>query len=393
MPVEKVFSFQSQCTLLRVPGFGIRVINLQLETRISKHFIKLKYLNMKISKSLFGKNAEGNEVDLFTLVNDNQMAVKITNHGGIVIAIETPDKNGNIANIVCGFDKLETYLSDAYLGNYPYFGCICGRVCNRIGEGKFTLEGKNYSLAVNNGPNHLHGGLIGFDRRLWSAEMIEESEKVGVKLSYLSPDMEEGYPGNLKVTCTYTLNNNNELSLEYGAETDQPTIVNLTNHTYFNLTGGKDQILDHELQLTAKSFTVSADMIPTGKIVSVEHTPFNFLHNKKIGKDMELLETGYDLNYVLDNPEGKLTYAGCLSEQTSGRTVEVYTTQPGIQLYTGYWIPDLMINGKRKFGSYSGVALETQHYPDSVNKPEFPPVTLAPGQKFYEKTVYKFGTK
>lgn len=348
---------------------------------------------MKITKSLFGTTKEGTEIDLFTLVNDNQVTVKITNLGGIITSIETPDKNGAITNIACGFEKLETYLSDGYLGSYPYFGCICGRVCNRIGEGKYTLEGKNYSLAVNNGPNHLHGGLIGFDRKVFAAEIVEGSDNVGVKLSYLSPDMEEGYPGNLQVSCTYTLNNNNELTLEYGAETDQTTIVNLTNHTYFNLTGGKEQILDHELQLTAKSFTESADMIPTGNIVPVEHTPFNFLHKKKLGKDIETLETGYDLNFVLDNPDGKLVYAGCLSESNSGRSVDVYTTQPGIQLYTGYWIPDLIIKGKRQFGSYSGVALETQHYPDSVNKPEFPSVVLAPGQKFSEKTIYKFGTK
>lgn len=347
---------------------------------------------MKITKSIFGKTNEGIEVELFTLSNDNQVTVKITNYGAIITSIETPDKNGAITNIACGFEKLETYLSAEYLGSYPYFGCICGRVCNRIANGKFTLEGKNYSLAVNNGPNHLHGGLIGYDRRLWNAEVVEENDKVGVKLSYLSPDMEEGYPGNAVITCTYTLNNKNELAIEYTAKTDQTTIVNLTNHTYFNLTGGKDQILDHELQLTANSYTESVDAIPTGAIVSVEHTPNNFLTKKKLGKNIDELETGYDLNFVLDNPEGKLVYAGCLSEQTSGRMVEVHTTQPGIQLYTGYWIPELTIDGKKKFGSYTGVALETQHYPDSINKPHFPPVTLAPGQNFYQKTVYKFGT-
>ncbi len=348
---------------------------------------------MKITKSLFGKTKEGNEVSLFTLENDNKVTVKITNYGAIITSIETPDKSGKIDNIACGFDKLETYLSDEYLGSYPYFGCICGRVCNRIGQGKFTMEGTDYQLAINNGPNHLHGGLVGFDRKLFTAEIIDGSENVGVKLSYVSQDMEEGYPGKLTVSCTITLNNSNELLLEYGAQTDKTTIVNLTNHTYFNLTSGKEQILDHELQLTAKSFTDSVDMIPTGEVVSVEHTPFNFLNKKKLGKDIETLETGYDLNFVLDNPNGKMVYAGCLSEQTTGRSVEVFTTQPGIQLYTGYWIPDLTIGGKRKFGSYSGVALETQHYPDSVNKPQFPSVILEPGQSFCEKTIYKFGVK
>ncbi len=345
---------------------------------------------MKITQSNFGKTNDGQQVDLFTLTNDNQVTVKITSYGSIITSIETPDSKGEIVNIACGFDQLENYLSAEYLGSYPYFGCICGRVCNRIAEGKFTLEGKNYSLAVNNGPNHLHGGLVGFDRKVFAAEIVEDAVKVGVKLSYLSADMEEGYPGNLKVTCTLTLNNANELALEYSAETDQTTIVNLTNHTYFNLVG-KGQILNHDLELTAKTFTQSEGMIPTGKIVSVEGTPFNFLTKKKLGKDIAGLADGYDLNFVLDNAEGKLVYAGCLSEETSGRKVEVYTTQPGIQLYTGYWIPELTVDGQKKFGSYSGVALETQHYPDSVNKPEFPSVVLKPGEKLTEKTIYKFG--
>ena len=347
---------------------------------------------MKITQSNFGKTSDGQQVELFTLSNDNQVTVKITNYGAIITSIETPDKNGTIANIALGFEKFENYTSPEYLGSYAYFGCICDRVCNRIAEGKFTLDGKKYSLAVNNGPNHLHGGLTGFDKRIWNAELIEESDRIGVKLSYFSPDMEEGYPGNLKVTCTITLNNANELALEYGAETDQTTIVNLTNHTYFNL-AGQGQILNHNLELTSTSFTESEGMIPTGKIVSVEGTPFNFLTNKKLGKDIAGLADGYDLNFVLDNSEGKMVYAGCLSEETSGRKVEVYTTQPGIQLYTGYWIPELVIDGQKKFGSYSGVALETQHYPDSINKPEFPSVILSPEQSFQEKTVYSFSTK
>lgn len=346
---------------------------------------------MKITKTNFGKTSEGKEIDLFTLTNDNQITVKITNYGGIVTSIEAPDKSGKSGNIACGFDQLGDYLSSQYLGSYPYFGCICGRVCNRIGAGKFTLEGKNYSLAVNNGANHLHGGLVGFDRRVWAADVFEATGKVGLKLTYFSPDMEEGYPGNLTVSCEYSLNNNNELSLVYLAETDQTTIVNLTNHTYFNLTEGKEQILNHDLELAAKMFTDSVDMIPTGEIVPVDGTAFNFLKKKKLGKDIAELENGYDLNFVLDHAAGEPAYAGCLSEETSGRKVEVFTTQPGIQLYTGYWIPELTIDGAKKFGRYTGVALETQHYPDSVNKPHFPTVVLKPGEKFAEKTVYKFG--
>lgn len=347
---------------------------------------------MKITKSHFGKTPQGIDVDLFTLSNDHNVTVKITNYGAIVTSIVTPDKYDNLENIVCGFDRLENYLSPDYLSNYPYFGCVCGRVCNRIDQGKFTLEGQSYSLAVNNGSNHLHGGLIGFDRRLWNAEIVEDDDFIGIKLSLLSPDMEEGYPGNLKVTCTYTLNNNNELNIEYTAETDQTTIVNLTNHSYFNLTGGRENILNHELQLNAEKYTALANSIPTGEILSVDNTPFDFLSPKKIGRDIALLAEGYDLNFVLDNEEGKMVHAGTLSEETTSRMVDVYTTQPGIQLYTGYWIPELTIDGQKKFGKFAGVALETQHYPDAINKPDFPSVILAPGETFFQKTSYTFGT-
>jgi len=347
---------------------------------------------MKITKSVFGKLSDGQQVDLFTLSNDNRVTVKITNYGGIITSIETPDKNGEIADIALGFDKLETYLSSEYQGSYPYFGCICGRVCNRIGKGKFSLDGKEYTLVINNGENHLHGGLIGYDRRLFSAEIVEDKSKVGVKLSYFSADMEEGYPGNLTVSCTYTLNNNNELLLDYSAETDQTTIINLTNHSYLNLTGGKEQILNHELMLTAKNFTKSIDLIPTGEITPVAGTPLDFTAKKKLNKDFAVLEIGYDDNLVLDSQDGSLALAGVLSESTLGRVVEVYTTQPGIQLYTGHWIPELTIDGKKKFGQYTGIALETQHYPDSVNNPHFPTVILNPGEKLSEKTIYKFGT-
>lgn len=347
---------------------------------------------MKITKSHFGKLPQGIDVDLFTLTNDHHVTVKITNYGAIITSIVTPDSHGNLDNIVCGFDRLEDYLSPEYLGSYPYFGCICGRVCNRIDRGEFTLEEQSYTLAVNNGPNHLHGGLVGFDRRLWNAEIVEDNEFVGVKLSLLSPHMEEGYPGNLRVTCIYTLNNNNELNIEYMAETDQTTIVNLTNHTYFNLTGGRENILNHELQLNAEKYTELVNAIPTGEILSVDNTPFDFLAPKKIGRDIASLPDGYDLNFVLDNEEGDMVHAGTLSEETTGRMVDVFTTQPGIQLYTGYWIPELTVDGQKKFGKFAGVALETQHYPDAVNKPNFPPVTLAPGETFFQQTSYTFGT-
>lgn len=344
---------------------------------------------MQITKEPFGQ-LNGLQVDLFTLSNDNNVTIKITNYGAIITSIETPDKNGNCENIVCGFNKFEDYISEQYLNSYPYFGSIIGRFGNRIANGKFTLEGKEYQLAINNGPNALHGGLVGFDKKLWEAETIMADDKVGVKLSYTSSDMEEGYPGKLDVICTYTLNNQNELVIDYEAVTDKTTIINLTNHTYFNLTAGKENIMNHELELTAESLTEAEDMTPTGKIISVEGTVFDFRARKKLGRDIATLADGYDNNYVLGNNTGNLVYAGTLSEATSGRSVEVYTTQPGMQLYTGYWNPELIIDGKKKFGSFSGVAMETQHYPDSINHSNFPSPILKPGEKYQEKTIYKF---
>ena len=347
---------------------------------------------MKITSKTFGKTKDGQEVDLFTLENDKKVCISISNYGALITSVYAPDKNGKTENIVCGFEKLDNYLSEAYLGSYPYFGCLIGRFGNRIANGKYTIDGVQYSGAINNGPNHLHGGLIGFDRKIWTTEIFEMEGKVGLKLSYHSPDGEEGYPGNLRVSCTYTLDNESKLEIAYEAETDKTTIVNLTNHSYFNLTGGKENILQHDLELNAKKYTEAVDMIPTGHIVPVENTVFDFSSTKKLGRDIAALADGYDLNFVLDNDEGKLVYAGCLSEATSGRTVKVYTTQPGIQLYTGYWIPELTIDGVKKFGSYAGVALETQHYPDSPNHANFPSTELKPGEKYNESTIYQFGT-
>ncbi|MCG6190132.1 aldose epimerase family protein [Maribellus maritimus] len=345
---------------------------------------------MKIQSEIFGKLTDGKEATLFTLTNNNDVTVKITNYGAIITSIFTPDKTGSKENIVCGFERLEDYISEAYLGSYPYFGAIIGRCGNRIAKGLLEIEGKTYEMAINNGPNHLHGGLVGFDKKLWDAETIENDEYIGVKLSYLSPDLEENYPGNLNVTCTYTLNNDNELGIEYSAETDKTTVVNLTNHTYFNLTGGKENILNHELELTATKMTEMVEQIPTGKIVPVKNTPFDFTSSKTFIRDMEGLPTGYDDNFVFDNEKGEFKYIACLKEEKSGRKVEVYTTQPGMQVYTGYWNPELHIDEVKKFGSYSGVALETQHYPDSVHHDNFPTTLLNPGEKYKEKTVYKF---
>ncbi len=345
---------------------------------------------MKFEITSFGNLKDGSEVQLFTLTNDNNLKVKITSYGAIITSIEMPDKSGKIENIVCGFDKLKTYISDEYLGSYPYFGAIIGRFGNRIAKGHLIIEGKTYEMAINNGPNHLHGGEIGFDRKLFEAETFQNEKEVGVKLTYLSPDMEENYPGNLKVTCIYTLNNNNELGIEYWAETDRTTVVNLTNHTYFNLTGGKENVLNHELELTATKMTEMVDQIPTGKIIPVKGTPFDFTSSKKLNKNIADVPMGYDDNFVFNNQSGELKYIGFLKETKSGRKVEVLTTQPGMQVYTGYWNPELIIDGQKKFGSFSGIALETQHYPDSVNQPDFPTTILKPGEKYNETTIYRF---
>lgn len=345
---------------------------------------------MNVQKATFGKLPDGREVHLFTLTNDKGTIVKVTNYGGIITSIVIPGKSGKTDNVVCGFDRLEDYLSDQYLNSYPYFGSIIGRCANRIANGHMEVEGKTYQMAVNNGPNHLHGGNVGFDRRLWDARTFQNDRTAGVELSYLSPDGEENYPGNLNVKCTYSLNNDNELAMEYEAVTDRTTVINLTNHTYFNLTGGLENILNHELKLSAEKITESADLIPTGKILAVKDTVFDFSDFKSFAEGLDQLPTGYDNNFVLDNPGGKLMYTGTLREKSSGRQVDVFTTQPAIQIYTGYYIPELTIDGEKKFGSYSGVALETQHYPDAVHHPDFPSTFLKPGETFNEKTVYKF---
>ena len=347
---------------------------------------------MNIQTAPFGNLPDGREAQLYILTNDNGIEIKITNYGGIITSIKTPDKTGKKENIACGFEKLETYLSHEYLESYPFFGAIIGRFGNRIAKGHLEIGGKSYPLAVNNGPNHLHGGETGFDKRMWNAEVVEKKDAVGIKMSYHSPHLEENYPGNLDVTCTYWLTTNDELRIDYTAVTDELTVVNLTNHTYFNLTAGKDNILNHELKLNADKMTEMSAQIPTGEIIGTANSPFDFSDFKTISHDLDKLDTGYDDNFVLNNNDGKLAYAGTLREKTSGRNVEVYTTQPGMQLYTGYWIPELTINGEKKFGRYSGIALETQHFPDSVHHPHFPTTLLQPGETYEETTIYKFIT-
>lgn len=349
---------------------------------------------MLIEKEPFGRMPDHQEVALYTLTNSNGMKVKVITYGGIVVSIEVPDRNGKMDDIVLGYGNINDYINN----NSPYFGAIIGRYANRIAEGKFALESKAYILAVNNGVNHLHGGMKGFDKVIWSAESFQNDTEVGLKLHYLSKDMEEGYPGNLSVKVIYKLNDKNELSIEYNAVTDKATPVNLTNHTYFNLAGeGNGTILNHELMINADFYTpVDDTLIPTGKIETVKGTPFDFTTPKPIGRDIGqqnqqlLFGGGYDHNFVLNKAEG-MKLAATIYEPTTGRFMEVLTEEPGIQFYGGNLLDGRLIGKSGKPYIYrGGFCLETQHYPDSPNQPNFPITNLRPGEKYSTTTVYKF---
>lgn len=348
---------------------------------------------MTINVESFGKTPDGQEVELYTLANINGMRARITNYGAILVSLEVPDKAGKLADITLGYDTL-----DGYLTRHPYFGSTVGRYANRIGGAKFKLNDVEYTLAANNGPNHLHGGIKGFDKVVWKLEEIKaESDKALVKLSYLSKDGEEGYPGNLACTVTYTLTKGGELKISYEAETDKTTIVNLTNHSYWNLAGqGNGDILGHELMLNADKYSpVDEALIPTGEIRSVKDTPMDFTRPMTIGSRIGQVEGGYDHNYVLNNSGGGgLALCAKVYEPTSGRIMEIYTTEPGVQFYTGNFL-DGSITGKsdRIYRKHYGFCLETQHFPDSPNKPDFPSVVLNPGDKYMTNTTYKFYTK
>ena len=342
-------------------------------------------------KEAFGSTGEGEDVFLFTLTNTHGMVVKLINYGGIVVSLEAPDREGNIADVALGYETLEEYLDET-----PYFGALVGRYGNRISEGKFTLAGKDYHLAVNDGPNHLHGGTKGFDKVVWDAVEVESEEGVAVKLTYLSPDGQEGYPGNLRCTIIYTLTDQNELKIEYKAHTDQATVINLTHHSYFNLSGHHSgDILSHWLQLHAGSFTpVDAGLIPTGEIMGVAGTPLDFTGPQAIGARIGEIEGGYDHNFVLDSQEGSLVLAARLTEPVSGRVMEVYTTEPAIQFYSGNFLDGTLTGkGGAVYQKHAGLCLETQHYPDSPNKPQFPSTVLHPGDAYSHLTIYKFTTE
>lgn len=337
---------------------------------------------------LFG-TLEGQEIKQYTLTNTSGMVVKIINYGGYVTNIVVPNKAGVKEDIVLGFDSLAGYLQK---GN-PYMGCIVGRYANRIANAKFVLDGKTYQLAANNNGNSLHGGIKGFDKVIWTAQPQRDSRLL---LDYTSKDGEEGYPGTLKVQVVYTLTPANELKIEYTAQTDKPTVVNLTNHSYFNLSGGSDStILGHQLMLDADRYTaVDATLIPTGELPTVKGTAMDFTKPVTIGTDIAKVAGGYDHNWVLNKKGDSLSLAATLYHEGSGRFMEVYTTQPGIQFYTGNFLNGTLTGkGGKKYVQHSGLCLETQHFPDSPNKPSFPSTTLRPGENYHETTIYKFSVR
>ena len=347
-----------------------------------------------VKKEAFGKTSDGVAVERYTLTNTNGMTAKIITYGAILTELDVPDRDGKLGDVVLGFDNLKDYLA-----GHPYFGATVGRVANRIAKGEFTLDGKKYKLAVNNPPNSLHGGQKGFDKVVWQAEPETLPDAAAVKFTYVSKDGEEGYPGNLSVTVVYTLTNNNALRLDYKATTDKATPVNLTNHTYFNLAGPKaGDILDHELTIAADKYTPADDaLLPTGEIKPVKGTPLDFSKPHRIGERIDQLKgdpVGYDHNYVLNSGGKELALAARVREPKTGRIMEMYTTEPGVQFYTGNFL-----NGKEKgrggvaYRKHWGFCLEAQHFPDSLHHENFPSIILKPGETYKQTTIYKFTTR
>lgn len=344
---------------------------------------------VSVEKSAFGKLPDGREVEQYTLSNDHRLTAKVITYGAILRSLMVPDRDGKPGEVTLGFDSL-----DRYLAGHPYFGATCGRVANRIAKGRFTIDGVEYRLATNNGPNHLHGGLKGFDKALWKAEPLAD----GVKLTHVSPDGDEGYPGRLSVTVVYRLTDDDELRIGYTAVTDKTTPINLTNHTYWNLAdGGKSDVLGHVLMLNADRYVpVDAGLIPTGELKSVSGTPMDFTKPTPIGSRLEQVPgqpRGYDHCYVLNQSAGKLTLAARVTEPKSGRVMEVYTTEPAIQLYTGNFLDGSIESRGAVYKQHHAFCLEAEHYPDSINQPKFPTTLLKPGESYRQTTVHKFSQR
>jgi len=371
-----------------------RISNLFFALLLVLSSVLVAHAQASVTKASFGKTADGENVDLYTLRNTKGVEAKITNLGGIVVSLKVPDKNGKFDDVVLGFNDLDSYLKPG-----PYFGALIGRYGNRIAKGRFTLNGVEYKLAVNNGENHLHGGIKGFDKVIWTGRESKTKAGPAVILTYLSKDGEEGYPGNLNVTVVYTLTNNNELKIEYSATTDKDTVTNLTHHSYFNLAGeGNGDILNHLVTIKATRFLpTDAGSIPTGELRNVSGTPFDFLKATGIGarinQDEEQLKlgNGYDHTWIINGRPGTLRLAAQAYDPTSGRRMQVWTTEPGMQFYTGNFL-DGTLTGKsgKIYQRRYGFCFETQHYPDSPNHPAFPTTTLKKGATYRSTTIYRF---
>lgn len=341
--------------------------------------------SMTLERTPFGKTSDGSSVELFTLTNSAGNTVQLTNYGAILVSVQVPDRHGKRANVNLGFGDLQGYLA----GN-PFFGATVGRYANRIAKGKFKLADKTYTLVVNNGPNHLHGGTVGFDKQVWQAEELRRDDSLGVRFTLTSPDGQEGYPGKLDVIAEYTWNNANELSFKFQATTDAPTVLNMTNHAYWNLAGaGHGDVLQQVLQLKCDRYVAVDDtLIPTGEIAKVDGTPLDFRQPHTLGERIAQLPAtkGYDHCYVINGPAGELRSCAVMRDPSSGRVMEVLTTQPGVQLYTANHLG-------APWGQHGAFCLETQHYPDSPNHPEFPTTRLNPGETFSETTVVRFSAE
>jgi aldose 1-epimerase len=344
---------------------------------------------MKVETALFGRLSNNAEVQLFTLQNSQGITAKISNFGGAIVSILIPDRKGKLQDVVLGFDNLENYLD-----NHPYIGTLVGRYANRIGKGKFILDGKEYQLAQNAGGNHLHGGIKGYNRVLWNYSQYADHDRAGIMMSYLSFDMEEGYPGNLKVDVHFSLNESNELTIEYSATTDKNTYLNLTHHGYFNLNGANNTIYDHEIQINAGSYVeTDGDLIPTGKIIKLKGGPLDLRKMKLIGPEIAKLENGYDHCYIIDRKKEGPELAAIVYHPASGRKMEVYTTEPAVQFYSSNFLGGLQGKGNIKYRKHLALCLEAQHYPDSPNHPHFPSTLLKPDVIYRQTTIHKFGVE
>jgi len=348
-----------------------------------------------ITQAPFGKTPDGTPVEIYTLHNRNGVEARIMTYGGIIVSVKVPDKNGNFGDVVLGYDNLDSYVT-----NNPFFGAMVGRYGNRIAKARFTLDGQEYVLAANNAPNNLHGGPVGFDKRVWKATPIVTADGPALKLAYVSQDGEMGFPGTLTVTATYTLTDDNGIRLDYTATTDKDTVCNLTQHSYFNL-AGKGDILNHIVYINADKFTpVDKTLIPTGELKPVAATPFDFLTPTAVGARINSNDEqikfghGYDHNWVINKPPGQLGLVARVAEPTTGRVLEVWSTEPGVQFYTGNFL-DGTITGKggSVYQFRNGLCFEPQHYPDSPNHPEFPSTELKPGETYHNTIIYRFSTR